>query len=153
MVRPSCSAREGDDDLVRMSGDLLVCLLNERLKCSDKDVLSRVRDALDKSECVMGARVWDDEHMSDTVRMMIDSGASTHMTNSRAALERGTIGAGDVSVMGVGGTTTHITQMGSVSLVVGDREHVLTDVLLCEGIQLCAGPVYEPQVLMLGMLM
>jgi len=99
------------------------------------------------SSCVMGARVWNDEHIRDAVRLMIDSGASTHMTNDRCVLEQGTVVSCSVEVMGVGGTLTHISEKGSVSICVGDRSYMLTDVLLCEDAQLCAGPVYEPQVL------
>jgi hypothetical protein len=47
---------------------------------------------------------------SKMLRLMIDTGASTHMTNSRDALIHGTVVACDVQVVGVGGAPRCVTQ-------------------------------------------
>ena len=133
--------------MVSILGDLFVCLLVERDESSDSVCLESVRDAMSEKACVMGARMWDDAHVCDAVRLMFDSGASTHMTNDRCVLEQSTIVFCSVDVMGVGGSVTHISEKGSVPICVGDQSYVLNDVLLCEGAQLCAGSVDEPQVL------
>ena len=145
--RAQKASEESEPSLLSVFGELLFCLLREFLKLSDSVCLERVRAAMADLSFVMGAWVWNDEHIRDAVRLMIDSGASTHMTNDRCVLEQGTVVFCGVDVMGVGGSLTHITEEGSVSICVGDRSFVLTDVLLYEGAQLCAGSVYEPQVL------
>jgi hypothetical protein len=125
----------------------LFCLLRERVKSSDIVCLQSVRDALNVSDSVVGEHVWENSNVNDAVRLMIDTGASTHMTNARSTLVDGSIVFCDVEVMGVGGAVTHIYEMGSVNICVGGRPYILNDVLLCEGAQLCAGSVNEPQVL------
>jgi hypothetical protein len=109
--------------------------------------MRHMRGAMRESCCMVGERMWDGASVVDTLKLMIDTGASTHMCNDRRAFIQGSVVACDVDVMGVGGTVTHITEKGSISLVVGDRDLVLTDVLLHGGAQLGAGLVHEPQVL------
>ena len=104
-------------------------------------------DALEVCGVMGGAHAWDHERWSDTIKLMIDTGASTHMTNTRQAFIHGTIETCDIQVMGVGGTLIHITERGSVPLCVGGRQHVLSNVLLHTHAHLGAGPVDEPQVL------
>ena len=87
--------------------------------------------------------MWNDEAFDDVLKLMIDTGASTHMTNSRSTFMHDTVVACDVQVVGVGGTH----YKGSVSLSVGGRQLVLQDVLLSQAARLVAGPVHEPQVL------
>ena len=134
-------------------GDVMValvcCLQHERdsESCDDDEFMARVREALRESCCVVGERLWNDDAFYVALKLMIDTGASTHMTNSRAALMHDTVVACDVQVVGVGGKPIQITEKGSVSLTVGGRQLVLHDVLLSEAAHLGAGPVYEPQVL------
>jgi transposase InsO family protein len=129
--------------------ELVSCLQHERDSegCDANIFMDRVREAVRETVCVLGEHVWSDDNFEDALKLMIDTGASTHMTNSRDTLMHGTVVACDVQVMGVGGTPMHVTEKGSVSLVVGGRELVLGDVLLAESAHLGAGPVHEPQVL------
>ena len=118
------------------------------MQANDDDIhMTRVREAVHESCCVVGERVWNDEAFDDALKLMIDTDASRHMTNSRGALMHDTVVACDVQVVGVGGSPMHITEKGSVSLCVGGRELLLHDVLLSETAHLGAGPVHEPQVL------
>jgi hypothetical protein len=138
-----------DTRLVNVMVALVCCLQRERSRegCDDNEYMTRVREAVRESCCVMGERVWSDDVVDDALRLMIDTGASTHMTNSRDTLIHGTVVACDVQVVGVGGAPIHITEKGSVSLSVGGRQLLLHDVLLSETAHLGAGPVHEPQVL------
>ena len=129
--------------------ELVCCLVGEHGRRGAKkgEYIARVREALSESCCVAGDRKWNDGVFDDLLKLMIDTGASTHMTNSRCAFMHGTVVACDVQVVGVGGTPIHITEKGTVSLCVGGRQLVLRDVLLSEAAHLGAGPVHEPQVL------
>ena len=128
---------------------LMCCLQRERERegCEGDDYMMRVRKAVHESCGVVGERRWDDAAFDDALKLMMDTGASTHMTNSRGALMHDTVVTCDVQVVGVGGAPISITEKGSVSLVVGGRQLVLRDVLLSEAAHLGAGPVNEPQVL------
>jgi hypothetical protein len=130
---------------------LVCCLQAERERdhgdCNELMYMTRVREAVRESCCAVRERLWNDDTFEDALKLMIDTGASTHMTNSRNALIDGTVVACDVQVVGVGGTPIHITEKGSVFLSVGGRKMVLRDVLLSEHAHLGAGPVHEPQVL------
>jgi hypothetical protein len=140
--------REGTS-LVNVMVALVSCLQHERARDNyDGEIyMTRVREAVHESCCVVGEQLWNDEAFDDALRLMIDTGASTHMTNSRDTLIHGTVVACDVQVVGVGGAPMHITEKGSVSLSVGGRQLLLRDVLLSEAAHLGAGPVHEPQVL------
>ena len=100
---------------------LVCCLQRERERegCEGDSYMARVRKAVHESCGVVGERRWDDAAFDDALKLMMDTGASTHMTNSRGALMHDTVVACDVQVVGVGGAPRCVTQEGSVSLSVG----------------------------------
>ena len=127
-----------------------VCCLKEehdRKGCKKGEYMERVKEAVRGACCVTGERLWNDMTFDSVMNLMIDTGASTHMTNSRDTFIQDTVVACDVQVVGVGGAPIHIKEKGSVPLVVGGRQLMLHDVLLSEAAHLGAGPVHEPQVL------
>ena len=90
----------------------MCCLQREQDKeeCDKGEYMARVREAVRDSCCVVGERLWNDDAFDDALKLMIDTGASTHMTNSRSTLIHNTVVACDVQVVGVGGTPIHITE-------------------------------------------
>ena len=81
--------------------------------------MAHMRDAMKESCCMLGERMWDGARVVDTLRFMIDTGASTHMTNDKHTFIDGTMVECESEVMGVSGAITRMTHMGSVSIVVG----------------------------------
>jgi hypothetical protein len=126
---------------------LVFAMQRESESCSESEYVERVKNALEMCGVMSGEHAWNDERWCDTLKLMIDTGASTHMTNTRQAFIKDTIKTCDIQVMGVGGAPIHITEKGSVPLCVGGRQHVLSNVLLHTNAHLGAGPVNEPQVL------
>ena len=85
------------------------------------------------------------------VDMVLDTGASTHVTTSRDALDEGSVEPCNVRIVGVGGRSLVASERGRVTLSVGGVKKVLTGVLVIRNAQLgknlMKGPVHEPQVL------
>ena len=77
----------------------LVCCLQRERDCEDFEdgaYMTRVCEVVHESCCVVGERLWNDDAFDDALRLMIDTGASTHMTNSRGTLMHDTGVACDV---------------------------------------------------------
>lgn len=109
----------------------LVCAMQrESESCSEGEYKERVMNALEMCGVMSGEHAWNDERWSDTLNLMIDTGASTHMTNSRQAFIQDTLKTCGIQVMGIGGAPIYITEKGSVPLCVGGRQYVLSNVLL-----------------------
>ena len=83
------------------------------------------------------------------VDMVLDTGASTHVTTSREVLDEGSVEPCNVHIVGVGGRSLVASERGRVTLSFGGVKKVLTDVLVIRNAQLgkMKGPVHEPQVL------
>ena len=60
---------------------LVCCLQRERARegCGDnKEWMTRVREALRESCCVVGEPLWNDDTFDDALRLMIDTGSNEH---------------------------------------------------------------------------
>ena len=92
----------------------LVCCLQREYDREDckGEYMARVKEAVREACCVRGERLWNDMAFDCVLNLLIDTGASTHMTNSHNTfIHDHTVVACDVQVVGVGGSPIRITVM------------------------------------------
>ena len=67
--------------------------------------------------------------------LMLDTGSAAHLTTDRAMLDPGSITKCNVEIVGIGGAkgAMHVKEKGKMTMMIGEKRYVLTNVLLAEG--------------------